>query len=414
MSLTRSNLTLYATVIVASLGYFVDIYDLLLFSIIRMESLMAIGITDELDLQNIGLSLLNWQMAGLLIGGILWGVWGDKKGRLSVLFGSIILYSLANIANGFVETVAQYKALRFVAGLGLAGELGAGITLVSEIMSKEKRGYGTTIVATIGILGAVAAYFVSQMWEWRTAFFVGGGLGILLLVLRISVFESGMFEGIRHADVKRGDFLSLFRRKDLFARYVQCILVGLPTWFIVGILITLAPEFSKAFGMADPVATAGKAVMWCYVGITAGDLSSGLLSQWLRSRKKALLIFHILSAATVIWYLISGDISQSTFYTKIFLIGFGGGYWAIFVTVAAENFGTNLRATVATTVPNFARGALVPITIGFKVASGSMGLIPAAFLVGGITVVIALATLYYLPETFGKDLDYLEQETTHL
>ncbi len=414
MDSPRSNLVLYATVAVAGLGYFVDIYDLLLFSIIRMESLKAIGITDALDLQNIGLSLLNWQMAGMLIGGVLWGVWGDKKGRLSVLFGSIILYSLANIANGFVETVGQYKVLRFIAGLGLAGELGAGITLVSEIMSKEKRGYGTTIVATIGILGAVAAYFVSQVWDWRTAFFVGGGLGIALLVLRVSVYESGLFEGLKNSSVQRGDFLSLFKKKDLFTRYIKCILVGLPTWFVVGILITLAPEFSTTFGMSDPVATAGKAVMWCYLGLTLGDLSSGLLSQWLKSRRKALLIFHLLSAATMVWYLVSGDITQTTFYVKIFFIGFGVGYWAVFVTIAAENFGTNLRATVTTTVPNFARGALVPITIGFKTAAEPMGLIPAAWLVGGITVAIALITLSYLPETFGKDLDYLEQETTHL
>lgn len=411
---SRSNFVLYATVAVAGLGYFVDIYDLLLFSIIRIESLKAIGITDALELQNIGLSLLNWQMAGMLIGGVLWGVWGDKKGRLSVLFGSIILYSLANIANGFVETVAQYKVLRFIAGLGLAGELGAGITLVSEIMSKEKRGYGTTIVATIGILGAVAAYFVSQVWDWRTAFFVGGGLGIALLVLRVSVYESGLFEGMKASAVQRGNFLSLFQRRDLFSRYIKCILVGLPTWFVVGILITLAPEFSQQFGMSDPIATAGQAVMWCYLGLTLGDLSSGLISQWLRSRRKALLVFHILSALTMIWYLTSGDISQSAFYIKIFVIGFGVGYWAVFVTIAAENFGTNLRATVTTTVPNFARGALVPITIGFKTAAGPMGLIPAAWLVGGITVAIALITLHYLPETFGKDLDYLEQETTHL
>ncbi|MBK7342025.1 MAG: MFS transporter [Saprospiraceae bacterium] len=414
MNSTRSNFVLYATVAVAGLGYFVDIYDLLLFSIIRMESLKAIGITDPTDLQNIGLSLLNWQMAGMLIGGVLWGVWGDKKGRLSVLFGSIILYSLANIANGFVETVGQYKVLRFIAGLGLAGELGAGITLVSEIMSKEKRGYGTTIVATIGILGAVAAYFVSQVWNWRTAFFVGGGLGIALLVLRVSVFESGLFDRIKHSPVQRGNFLSLFQNRDLFSRYMKCILVGLPTWFVVGILITLAPEFSSNFGMSDPVATAGKAVMWCYLGLTLGDLSSGLLSQWLRSRRKALLVFHLVSAATMVWYLTSGDISQTTFYIKIFAIGFGVGYWAVFVTIAAENFGTNLRATVTTSVPNFARGALVPITIGFKTAAGSMGLISAAWLVGGITVAIALVTLHYLPETFGKDLDYLEQETTHL
>lgn len=410
----KSNLVIYSTVAVAALGYFVDIYDLLLFSIIRVESLKSIGVTDPADIQNIGLALLNWQMAGMLIGGIAWGVLGDKKGRLSVLFGSIILYSLANIANGFVQTVGQYEALRFIAGLGLAGELGAGITLVSEIMSKEKRGYGTTIVASIGIMGAVMAYFVSQTWDWRTAYFVGGGLGLMLLVLRISVFESGMFKNIRHAAVEKGNFLRLFSDKKLFSRYMKCILVGLPTWFVVGILVTLAPEFSKNFGMTDAVTTGGKAIMWCYTGLTLGDLSSGLLSQWLRSRRKALLIFHLFSAATVLWYLTSGDISQDMFYLKIFIIGFGVGYWAVFVTIASENFGTNLRATVTTTVPNFARGALVPITASFKAIAPSMGIISAAYIVGGVCVLIALLVLHWLPETFGKDLDYLEQEGTHL
>ncbi len=414
MKSEKSNLIIYSTVTVAALGYFVDIYDLLLFSIIRVESLKSIGVTDPTDIQNIGLSLLNWQMWGMLVGGIAWGVLGDKKGRLSVLFGSIILYSLANVANGFVQTVDQYKVLRLIAGLGLAGELGAGITLVSEIMSKEKRGYGTTIVASIGILGAVMAYFVSQTWDWRTAYFVGGGLGLMLLVLRISVFESGMFKNIRHASVERGNFLRLFSNWSLFSRYMKCILVGLPTWFVVGILVTLAPEFSKNFGMADAVATGGKAIMWCYVGLTLGDLSSGLLSQLLKSRKKALLIFHLFSLATVIWYLTSGDISQDYFYFKIFLIGFGVGYWAVFVTIASENFGTNLRATVTTTVPNFARGALVPITLFFKSVVPTAGLIGGAYIVGGVCVVIALSVLYFLPETFGKDLDYLEQEGTHL
>ncbi|MEK7253979.1 MAG: MFS transporter [Bacteroidota bacterium] len=414
MTNEKSNLTLYATVAVAALGYFVDIYDLLLFSIIRIESLKSIGVSDPADLQNIGLSLLNWQMAGMLIGGIAWGILGDKKGRLSVLFGSIILYSLANIANGFVQTVDQYKVLRLIAGLGLAGELGAGITLVSEIMSKEKRGYGTTIVASIGILGAVAAYFVSQEWQWRTAYFVGGGLGLALLILRISVLESGMFKNIRHAPVERGNFLRLFSNRQLFVRYMRCILVGLPTWFVVGILVTLAPEFSKTFGMSEAVVTGGKAIMWCYVGLTLGDFSSGMLSQWLKSRKKALLFFHLFSAATIVWYLLSGDISQSSFYLKIFCIGFGVGYWAVFVTIASENFGTNLRATVTTTVPNFARGALVPITLFFKAVTPSFGLIGGAFVVGGTCVAIALAVLYFLPETFGKDLDYLEQEGTHL
>ncbi|MBK6622746.1 MAG: MFS transporter [Saprospirales bacterium] len=410
----KSNLVIYSTVAVAALGYFVDIYDLLLFSIIRVESLKSIGVTDPLDIQNTGLSLLNWQMAGMLIGGIAWGVLGDKKGRLSVLFGSIILYSLANLANGMVQTVGQYQVLRFIAGIGLAGELGAGITLVSEIMSKEKRGYGTTLVATIGILGAIMAYFVSQYWDWRTAYFVGGGLGLALLVLRISVFESGMFKSLRESSVKRGNFLQLFTRRDLFSRYIKCILVGLPTWFVVGILVTLAPEFSKNFGMTDAVTTGGKAIMWCYTGLTLGDLSSGLLSQYLKSRKKALLAFHLFSLGTILFYLTSGNISQDFFYFKIFLIGFGVGYWAVFVTIAAENFGTNMRATVTTTVPNFARGALVPITMFFKSLAPSLGIISSAYIVGGVCIAIALTVLYFLPETYGRDLDFLEQEGSHL
>jgi putative MFS transporter len=353
-------------------------------------------------------------MAGMLIGGIAWGVLGDKKGRLSVLFGSIILYSLANLANGMVQTVGQYQVLRFIAGIGLAGELGAGITLVSEIMSKEKRGYGTTLVATIGILGAIMAYFVSQYWDWRTAYFVGGGLGLALLVLRISVFESGMFKSLRESPVKRGNFLQLFTRRDLFSRYIKCILVGLPTWFVVGILVTLAPEFSKNFGMTDVVTTGGKAIMWCYTGLTLGDLSSGLLSQYLKSRKKALLAFHLFSLGTILFYLTSGNISQDFFYFKIFLIGFGVGYWAVFVTIAAENFGTNMRATVTTTVPNFARGALVPITMFFKSLAPSLGIISSAYIVGGVCIAIALTVLYFLPETYGRDLDFLEQEGSHL
>lgn len=405
----KSNLIIWSTIIVAALGYFVDIYDLLLFSIIRVESLKAIGITDSSALQNMGLSLLNWQMLGMLIGGLGWGILGDKKGRLSVLFGSIVLYSIANIANGFVETIEQYRILRFIAGIGLAGELGAGITLVSEIMSKEKRGYGTTIVASVGILGAVAAYFVSQVWDWRTAYFVGGGLGLALLILRISVFESGMFNSIKEKMVQRGNFLQLFQNKERFFRYMQCILVGLPTWFVVGILITFAPEFSKAFGMSDTVATGGAAIMYCYTGLTLGDLASGIMSQLMKSRKKALLFFHLFSAATIIWYLSSGDISQSFFYFKVFLIGFGVGYWAIFVTIAAENFGTNLRATVTTTVPNFARGALVLIAPFFKAMKAEFGQIGGAYAVGATCVIIALAVLYFLPETYGKDLDYVEE-----
>lgn len=395
-----------STVIVAALGYFVDIYDLLLFSIVRVRSLQDIGVAES-DLLNVGLSLLNWQMIGMLLGGIAWGVMGDKRGRLSVLFGSIILYSLANIANGFVDTVEHYKWLRFIAGIGLAGELGAGITLVSEVMKKEERGVGTTIVATIGIMGAVVAYFVASTWDWRTAYFVGGGLGMMLLILRVSVYESGMFRNVLQAEVQRGNFLALFTRRDLFLRYLKCILIGLPTWYVVGILVTASREFSQAFGMSE-VADPGRAVMWCYTGLTLGDLSSGLISQFMRSRKKAMFLFLTVSAATIVFYLTSGPIALSFFYVKSFLLGFGVGFWAIFVTIASEQFGTNIRATVTTTVPNFARGSLVPISMAFAFFQNYTSLVGSAFIVGGICITIAYIALSFMHETFSKDLDYME------
>lgn len=404
---TSRRAVIISTVVVAALGYFVDIYDLLLFSIVRVQSLRDIGVEGNEALKNIGISLLNWQMMGMLLGGIAWGILGDKRGRLSVLFGSIILYSLANIANGFVDTVEHYKWLRLIAGIGLAGELGAGITLVSEVMSKEQRGIGTTIVATIGIMGAVVAYFVATSWNWRTAYFVGGGLGLTLLILRISVYESGMFKNIQESSAERGNFIKLFTNRALFFRYLKCICIGLPTWYVVGILVTLALEFSKAYDMKE-LAAPGRAVMWCYTGLTLGDLSSGLLSQYLKSRKKAMYIFLSISTATIIYYLSSKNITLDTFYLKTFIMGFGVGFWAIFVTIASEQFGTNIRATVTTTVPNFARGSLVPISIAFAYLQNFTTLVGSAFIVGGVCMLIAFIALTTMHETFSKDLDYLE------
>lgn len=406
-STTNRKTVIVSTVVVAALGYFVDIYDLLLFSIVRVQSLRDIGVAEGEALKNMGIALLNWQMMGMLLGGIAWGVLGDKRGRLSVLFGSIILYSLANIANGFVETVEQYKWLRLISGIGLAGELGAGITLVSEVMSKEKRGYGTAIVASIGIMGAVVAYFVARTWDWRTAYFVGGGLGLALLVLRISVFESGMFRNAQETQVARGNFLKLFTKRALFLKYLKCICIGLPTWYIVGILVALALEFSKAYGMTE-LADPGRAVMWCYTGLTLGDLSSGLLSQFLKSRKRAMYVFLSISAATIVYYLSSKNISLDVFYFKTFLMGFGAGFWAVFVTIASEQFGTNIRATVTTTVPNFARGSLVPISMAFAYFQNFTTLVGSAFIVGGICMTIAFIALATMQETFNKELDYLE------
>lgn len=392
--------------IVAALGYFVDIYDLLLFSIVRIPSLKALHIPDGRLLQD-GVYLINVQMAGLLIGGILWGIIGDKKGRLSVLFGSILLYSLSNIANGFITTLNQYVVLRFIAGVGLAGELGAGITLVAEILPKNLRGYGTSIVASIGLLGAVLAYFVAHFFDWKIAYLLGGGLGILLLLLRFNVFESGMFKNAKEQSVSRGNFLSLFSSRYRCLKYVRCILIGLPIWFVIGILITFSPEFSKSLGLTVP-AEAGKAVMFNYIGLSMGDLSSGILSQRLQSRKLVVLIFIALTTVLGVIYLYFMPNSVGFFYAVCLTLGFAIGYWALFVTIAAEQFGTNLRATVATTVPNFVRGSINIMTPAFLLLKTSFGYIGSAAIVGLIAITLSLLGLWGMEETYSKDLDYNE------
>ncbi|MRG44817.1 MFS transporter [Chitinophaga sp. SYP-B3965] len=393
-------------VIVAALGYFVDIYDLLLFSIVRIPSLKALHVPEELLLDK-GVFLINMQMAGMLLGGIFWGILGDKKGRLSVLFGSILLYSLANIANGFVTSIDQYVTLRFIAGIGLAGELGAGITLVAEILPKEIRGYGTTIVASVGVLGAVLAYWVADMFDWRIAYVIGGVLGLALLVLRFNVFESGIFKEVKAQHASRGNFFMLFTSGKRLLKYLRCILIGLPIWFVIGILITFSPEFAKALGITTTV-EAGKAVMFGYIGLSLGDLSSGLLSQVLRSRRKAVLIFVLLTCVAVGIYLFQSSQSLYVFYGLCLLLGYAIGYWALFVTIAAEQFGTNLRATVATTVPNFVRGSVNIFTPLFLLGRDHFGITGAAGLVGITTIVFALLAVWKMEETFSKDLNYTE------
>jgi MFS transporter, putative metabolite:H+ symporter len=397
---------LQVPVIVAALGYFVDIYDLLLFSIVRVPSLKYLGVPES-ELLEQGVFLINMQMAGMLIGGILWGVLGDKKGRLSVLFGSILLYSLANIANGFVTGVEQYAALRFIAGIGLAGELGAGITLVAEILPKEIRGYGTALVASVGVLGAVLAYFVADLFDWQIAYFIGGGLGLLLLLLRVSVFESGIFKDLKEKPVTRGNFFSLFTSSRQFFKYLNCILIGLPIWFVIGVLVTFSPEFGVALGVDTPI-KAGKAIMFAYIGLSLGDLSSGVLSQSLASRRRVVLLFILLTGFFVAAFLFAPLQSAAFLYAVCGFLGFSIGYWALFVTIAAEQFGTNMRATVATTVPNFVRGSVNIITPMFLALSTHFGIITAAALVGLLTLVIALLALRKLGETFGKDLNFLE------
>ncbi|TKB97534.1 MFS transporter [Pedobacter cryophilus] len=401
-----SNKNVILLIIVASLGYFVDIYDLVLFSVIRVQSLKSIGVPED-QLLSVGVKLINAQMIGMLVGGIIWGIMGDKLGRLKVLFGSILMYSLANIVNGFVTDVNSYAIIRFIAGVGLAGELGAGITLVAESMTKEKRGYGTMLVAAIGLLGAVLAGWVGERFQWQTAYFIGGAMGIVLLLLRLGVMESGMYINITDSNVSRGNFFMLFNKWSRFKKYINCTLIALPVWFVVGVLITFAPEFGKAMGATDPL-SAGKGILYTYIGISLGDLLTGFLSQIFKTRKKIVVVFLFATLISILIFLFSKGISATTYHWICVLLGVSTGFWVIFVTIAAEQFGTNLRSTVTTTVPNFIRGSVVLVTLSFEWLKTPFGIINAALIVGFTTLLIAFFAVYNLEETYGKDLDYIE------
>lgn len=392
-------------VIVGALGYFVDVYDLLLFSIIRKVSLTELGLDPVIDGEN----LLSIQMIGLLVGGILWGVLGDKRGRLSVLFGSILLYSIANIGNGFVQTYPQYAVLRFIAGVGLAGELGASITLVSELVSKEHRGICTSIIASVGLCGAIFAYFLKLEFSWRVCYFIGGGMGLLLLVLRVSIFESGMFAKMKATMVKRGNLMMLINPRERFTRYLKCILIGLPTWFIAGILIGFSDKFALELHVTEPI-DVGKAILFFYIAGSIGDIIIGFLSNAMKSRKKPVFIYFLITSICMYLYFTQSGGSANVFYGICAGLGFGGGFWAIFITMAAEQFGTNIRATATTTVPNMVRGSLPLIILLFKWLRSITGdnYVVSGAITAFVCMSIAIIALYFKKESFGKDLNFVE------
>lgn len=412
---TASKSIFNLAVVVAALGYFVDIYDLLLFTIVREPSLQGLGVNlaDAPAVIAASTKIINWQMVGLLIGGILWGVMGDKRGRLSVLFGSILLYSVANFFTGFVTSIDQYAYARFAAGIGLAGELGAGITLVSELLPKEKRGLGTSMVAGVGLFGAVFAYFTYDVTQdWRLCYKIGGGLGIGLLLLRIGVAESGMFHQVKEAGVSRGNLLMIFTKRSRLRKYILAIMIGLPTWYVIGILVNLSNRFAANIYGTNAVIS-GKAIMYAYIGIAIGDILIGFISQYFKSRKKALYLFYALTIIFVSLFFSSWNNSDGRMYLICGLMGFSTGFWAIFVTMGAEQFGTNLRATAATTIPNMVRGALPLINLMFKDLfqdNWAWSLVQSGIVTGIIIISITLIAAYFTEETFHKDLNYIETD----
>jgi putative MFS transporter len=391
-----------------ALGYFVDVFDLLLFAVVRVDSLRDLGMGSRTV--EVGAMLQNAQLLGLMLGGLVWGVLADRRGRRAALYGSILLYSLANLANATVTSVPQYAAWRFLAGFGLAGELGAGLTLVGELADRRARGTATTLVAALGTTGAMAAAIVGQLVPWRWAYAIGGGLGLLLLALRVRLKDSAMFARTRATSARAGDLRRLVDTRERAARYLHSILIGVPIWFTVGVLITFAPEFARLLGVSGAVAV-GTTVLAFYAGASIGDLACGFLSQALRSRRRAVAVFLALSVPAVAAYLLGAADTPAAFYVLCAWLGFGAGYWAVMMTMAVEQFGTDMRATVATSVPTFVRTSAVPMTLAFLALRPSIGMAGAAGLIGALAFAAAFWALWRLPETYGRDLDFVEDDT---
>ena len=396
------------TILVAALGYFVDVFDLQLFAMLRVSSLKSMGLAPE-EITSIGTAILNWQMAGMLVGGIVWGILGDKKGRVYVLFGTIILYSLGNIANAFVTSIPAYEAARFFTGVGLAGEIGAGITLANELLSKQTRVYASSLIVSCGVMGPLAASFMAEALDWRAAYIGGGVLGLLLLALRLSVSESGLFTAAQSKkDVSRGKFLMLFSNRYRLMRYLFCIALGVPVWFVVGALVVFSPEIGVALGVTGTL-KASTSIISCYAGLAIGSFILGHLSQIFMNRKIVTAAFVLGTAVTSFAVLSEHGISEGGFYGLLFLAGLFIGYWTLFLTITAEQFGTNLRATATTSASNFVRASIIGISTLVTYLKPGFGMLHATMITGAVCFTVALFALYWLPETYGGDLDFNER-----
>lgn len=404
------KLLMKPVVIVSGLGYLVDAYDMMIFSVVRTASLTDMGLSGD-KLVEAGLQIMNLQMAGLLLGGLVWGMLGDKLGRMKVLFASIIMYSVANFGCGFAQGVADYGVWRFMAGFGLAGEAGAAITIVTESLPKTKRGLGVMLVVACAAMGPLLAGIVGELVEWRHAYMIGGVAGFALLFLRANVKESKVFEHVAHnKKVQRGNLLQFVTNWSLFKRYVCCVLVGVPVWYIIGIQTTLAPEFARSMGVVGAVA-AGTALSFNFVGTIVGEILCATMAQVLQSRRQSLILWLLLTLGSVLGYYQLHDVTAQTFYFYCGFLGISIGYWVSLMAATAEQFGTNLRASATTSIPNFIRGSLIPMNMMFVYLHNKVGYSyeQTGLIIGGAVVAMALGALLFMPETFHNDMDFVEE-----
>ncbi|HLO43325.1 MAG TPA: MFS transporter [Leadbetterella sp.] len=394
-------------IIASALGFFVDLYDIMILSVVRKPSLLAMGVP-EAELLSKGVWLINIQMVGMLLGGFIWGVIGDKMGRLSVLFGSIILYSTATFANAYAPNFEIYLLLRFLAGVGLAGELGAAITLVTEQMPQKFRGIGPAIIGGCGMLGAIFGAFIGGKYSWEFTYQLGGGLGFVLLILRLGVLESGLFNEMKGKTSNRGDLRLLFKNKDYIKKYISICVLGFPVWYVNGVVMTFTPEIAKAWGMNE-IPSVSTVVIYYFIGLTFGDLTGGFVSQYFQSRKKAIRLYLSMYALAAVVFFVIGNTSTLIYNSLILFLGFCVGYSIVLLTLAAEQYGTNIRATVTTSSLNILRATVIPQTLLFEFLNPYIGTVNSAMVVGVIAILLAFWGLSNLEETFHKDLNYMEE-----
>jgi putative MFS transporter len=402
-----SRFNIFLVLFVASFGYFVDVYDLWVFAAVRVASLKDLGVPTA-EIMPTGILLLNLQMGGMLLGGILFGVLGDRMGRTRVMFFSILTYSLATLANAFVPNVETYAVLRFLSGIGLAGELGLGATLISEILPKEKRGLGVGVLVGFGVMGPMAAGLAAQAFDWKTCYLIGGILGLALLALRVRVAESPIFQEAEKTATRQGDLRLMFESPTRLWRFLGCVALGLPTWLVFGILITFSEEILGSLSL--PALAAPILLVYCNIAMPIGNFVTIGVSQYFKNRRWVMAGFTLFALVGVMaLFLLPRPLSPFEVKIVYMVITFAAGSWVLMAVIAAESFGTNLRATAATAVPNFARASVIPMTLGLQALKPHMPLGDAVMILMGLCFILPLIALWRLKETFGKPLNYFEK-----
>lgn len=404
-------------ILVASLGYFVDAYDLIIASVVRSSAIVELGLAQVGTPEHTKYAQLfeYVQSAGILLGGIIFGVYSDKKGRKKALYYSIAIYSIANILNGllsasvpFVGTV--YCILRFICGFALAAELSIGIVMISETMKAKHRGYGTMIVVSFGILGAVLAAVLFEFIgiHWQTLYLIGGIAGVLLLIFRFSVKETNPFLDLENQESERGSWVMIFKNRRLLKILFNAILLGFPIYFFISIPIKFATDYGKELGLTIKGTIP---IIVFYIAMSVSDIIANYLCQLFENRKKVLYFYLGLCTISVfLLHFYPPTTPEQYFYLFSPLMGFASGYWALLITFTNEQIGTNIRSTYTTAVPNVVRSLFIPIQLLLTVLQPTFGTSTSVFYIGVLAVILALLGLYSLKETWGKNLKFIDEK----